>query len=217
MTDLVIIGTGTLAREVAKGVGRINKEQGAVWNLLGFVDEEKTGELMDYPILGKLEDFLKMDRKVQFFVADMDGYVRERIAKICKAAGFTGASIVDVEGRKGVGCTCGEGSYVAYKTFLSPMVKVGDFCIVEWGAVVGHDTVVGDYSNLGKYANLGGDSVIGAHTDLGFRSTIINMMNTPDHCKFAAGSCVIKNTTQSGYYEGVPAKLVRPYEGGDQV
>ena len=217
MTDLVIIGTGTLAREVVDSIDRINAEQGDVWNLLGFVDEEKTGELKGYPILGKLEDFLKMDKSVQFFVADKDGYVRERIAKICKAAGFTGATVVDVGGRNGVGCTIGEGTYLGYKTFNSTMVKIGDFCIMERGTIIGHDTVVGDYSTFGRFAMLGGDSVIGAHTTLGYRCVMINLVNTPDHCKFASGSCVIKNTTQSGYYEGVPAKLVRPYEGGDQV
>lgn len=213
MTDLVIIGTTPLAREVARGVGRINEERGATFNLLGFTDEEKTGELMDYPILGKLEDFLKMDRKVQFFVADMDGYVRERIAKICKATGFTGATIVDVDGSLYPGCQFGEGTYMGFKTYKSAMTKVGDFCVILRGSIIGHDTTVGDYSTFGMNASLGGDSVIGNHTTLGFRCTMINLINTPDNCEFAAGSCVIKNTNQPGYYEGVPAKLVRPYEG----
>lgn len=212
MTDLVIIGTGALAREVIDGIGRINEEQPNTWNLLGLVDEEKTGEVAGVKILGKLEDFLKMDKSVQFFVADRDGHVRERIAKICKGAGFTGATIVDTDGRKAIGWGCGEGTYMGHKTYIAPMVKLGDFCVIERGSVIGHDTIVGDYSTFGPNASLGGDSIIGKHTTLGFRCTIINLVNTPDNCEFATGSCVIKNTPQSGYYVGVPAKLVRPFE-----
>ena len=102
---------------------------------------------------------------------------------------------------------------MGFKTYKSAMTKVGDFCVILRGSIIGHDTTVGDYSTFGMNASLGGDSVIGNHTTLGFRCTMINLINTPDNCEFAAGSCVIKNTNQPGYYEGVPAKLVRPYEG----
>ena len=213
MQDLVIIGAGLFGQEMAKTVRRLVAEEGAQWNLLGFIDEEAAGEIEGTKVLGKLEDFLKMDKSVQFFIADKDGYVRERIAKICKAAGFTGATIIDKIGVIAPSVEIGEGCYIGYLSFIMPAVKLGAFGIYERGTVIGHDTEVGPYSTFRMYASLGGDSAIGAHTTLGLRCTLINMVNIPDNCEFAAGSCVIKNTPQSGYYAGVPAKLIRPYEG----
>lgn len=213
MTDLVIIGAGVFGREMAQTVRRLVAEEGAQWNLLGFIDEEVSGEVEGMRVLGTLDDFLKMDKSVQFFIADKDGYVRERIAKACKAAGFTGATIIDTIGAIAAGSEIGEGCYIGYKSYIAPAVKLGAFGVYERGTIVGHDTEVGPYSTFRMYASLGGDSIIGSHTTLGLRCTLINMVNIPDNCEFAAGSCVIKNTAEPGYYEGVPAKLVRPYEG----
>ena len=212
MTDLVIIGAGVFGQEMARAVRRLVAQEGQQWNLLGFIDEAQTGEVAGCKILGTLADFLKMDKSIQYFVADMDGSVRQQVAQKCKAAGFTGATIIDKVGSMAQGCEIGEGCYIGEECFLSPAVKIGAFCVLERGCIVGHDTQLGDYTTFRFGANLGGDSVIGSHNSLGIRSVIINMVNTPDHCDFAAGSCVIKNTNVPGYYEGVPAKLVRAYE-----
>lgn len=212
MTDLVIIGAGVFGREMARVIHRLVAQEGAQWNLLGFIDEEQTGEVEGVKVLGTLDDFLKMDASVQFFVADMDGNARQRIAETCKAAGFTGATIIDKVGAMAPSCEIGEGCYIGFNSYLSPAVKVGAFSILECNCIIGHDTVVGAYTTFRMRASLGGDSVIGSHNSLGIHSVIINLVNTPDHCDFAAGSCVIKNTSVSGYYEGVPAKLVRAYE-----
>ena len=212
MQDLVIIGAGVFGREMVRNIRRIEREESGQWNLLGFIDEEATGEVVGCKVLGKLEDFLKMDKHIQFFVADMDGSVRCRIAKICKEAGFTGATIIDTKGNRAPGAVVGEGCYIGHMCFLAPATRIGEFSVLEHGCLIGHDTVLGPYTTFRAGASLGGDSVIGAFTTLGLRSVIINMVNTPDHCDFAAGSCVIKNTNTPGYYEGVPAKLVRAYE-----
>lgn len=212
MKDLVIIGAGALGREVAREVRRLVAQEGEDWNLLGFIDEEQTGEVEGIKVIGNLDAFLKMDTAIMFFVADMDSKVRQRIAQTCKAAGFTGATIVCGGGVISPSSEIGEGCYIGYNCYLSPAVKVGAFSILERGCTIGHDTVLGEYATFRMCASLGGDSVIGSHNSLGIRSVIINMVNTPDHCDFAAGSCVIKNTNVPGYYEGVPAKLVRAYE-----
>ena len=212
MTDLVIIGAGVFGQEMARTVQRLVAQEGQQWNLLGFIDDTQTGDIDGVKILGNSEAFLKMDKNIQYFVADMDGNVRQQVAQKCKAAGFTGATIIDKVGSMAQGCEIGEGCYIGEECFLSPAVKIGAFCVLERGCIIGHDTQLGDYTTFRIFANLGGDSVIGSHNSLGIRSVIINMVNTPDHCDFAAGSCVIKNTNVPGYYEGVPAKLVRAYE-----
>jgi sugar O-acyltransferase (sialic acid O-acetyltransferase NeuD family) len=212
MNDLVIIGAGAFGRQMVRRIRYVVDKGIAQWNLLGFIDEDQTGEVEGVKVLGKLADFLKMDTAIQFFVADLDGNVREKIARTCKAAGFTGATIWDEIGNVAPNCEIGEGCYLGYKCCLSPGVKLGDFCVVERGSIIGHDTVIGDYSTLFILASLGGDSVIGSHNFFGIKNVVINMVNTPDHCSFAAGSCVIKNTNVPGYYAGVPAKLVRPYQ-----
>ena len=53
MKDLAIIGSGDFAREIAAVVERINQEK-ETWNLLGFLDEEKSAgtKVDEYPVLG---------------------------------------------------------------------------------------------------------------------------------------------------------------------
>lgn len=210
MTDLVIIGTTPLAREVARGVGRINEERGATFNLLGFTDEEKTGELMGYPILGKLEDFLKMDRKVQFFVADMDGYVRERIAKTCKEAGFTAATVILGSLAKiDPGVEIGEGCYIgggAYKR----NVKIGEHCIIQGGGVFGRGAEVGAFTSIMTSPVVGRNAKIGRKNYFGLRCNVADGVSTTDECTFGACATVLEDAKVPGMYAGAPAVLKKP-------
>ena len=89
-------------------------------------------------------------------------------------------------------------------------VKIGEFCIFNSYCNFGHDITIGDYTDVMSEMLMGGECNIGKHNYFGLRCTVINQVDTVDHCTFGACACVVKDAPEPGTYVGVPAKLVKP-------
>ena len=77
---------------------------------------------------------------------------------------------------------------------------------------LGRDAVVGDYTTIMAICNLAGGNRIGKYNYLGMNCTIIEEVNTADHCTFEFCSCLEEDAVVAGLYDGIPAKLVGPAE-----
>lgn len=205
MQDLVIIGAGPFGEEMLDNIRWINEEKPR-WNILGFVDEERTGDIDGVKILGNLEAFLKMDKNVRYFVASLDGKERERIMRICKSAGFTAAVIVGVKVSIEENVEIGEGCYLGYATKLWYGSRLGDGVIVEHMGVVNTDTEIGAYTTCCLFVAVGRAVKIGKYNHFDARCTVDDGVATADGCRFKLGTVVVKNIDVPGQYVGIPAK-----------
>lgn len=207
MQDLVIIGAGPFGEEMLDNIRWINEEKPR-WNILGFVDEERTGDIDGVKILGNLEAFLKMDKNVRYFVASLDGKERERIMRICKSAGFTAAVIVGVKVSIEENVEIGEGCYLGYKTKLCHGSRIGAGVILEYISFVGSEAEIGAYSTCRLYSSVGRTARVGKYNHFDARCTVDDGVATADNCSFKIGTVVLKSINVPGQYVGVPAKLL---------
>lgn len=207
MQDLVLICAGEFGEEMVDNLRLINEVEPR-WNLLGFIDDRKIGEVAGVPILGTVEDFLKMDKHIQYFVATLDGKVREKIMARCKAAGFTGATIIGVNKNLNGVAALGEGVYVGHKYLLEDGAVLEDGVILEHGCSVCGNAVVGAFTTCRIYMNVGNGAKIGKYNHFAMRCLVDDNVTTADGCSFAAGSVVLTDTPETAHYEGIPAKRV---------
>lgn len=207
MQDLVIIGAGPFGEEMLDNIQQINEEEPR-WNIVGFADEVRTGEIDGVKILGNLEDFLKMDKNIQYFVASLDGKERERIMKICKAAGFTAAVIIGAKVSIEENVEFGEGCYFGFKTKLSYGSRVGAGVILEYVSYIGAEAEIGAYTTCRLYSSAGRTARIGKYNYFDARCTVDDGVVTADDCRFKIGTVVLKNIDVPGQYVGIPAKPV---------
>ena len=208
MQDLVIIGAGAFGEDLLDNIRMANEEE-LRWNIVGFVDEERTGEVDGVKILGKLEDFLKMDRSVQYFVADMDGKVRQKIMNRCRNAGFTAAVIMGKMAIVETNVTIGEGCYLGYKSHLMDGSCIGSGVVLEQGCSVCPGGQVDEYTTCGIFNVMGRCVHIGKHNTFAHRCTVDDNVVTADDCCFCIGSVVLEDTTTAGCYAGIPARLIQ--------
>ena len=208
MTDLVIIGAGGFGREMLHHIGRINKEVAPTWNFVGFIDDGATSTKEGDTVLGGLDTYLQMDKKVQYYIAIANMAIRERIANRCREAGFTAATIIMPIARISAGCELGEGCYLA--AVLKRNVKVGPFCMIQGGSVVGRDTEVGAFTSVMTGSYFGENVKIGKYNYFGLRCNVADGVTTADNCTFGACATVMEDTTVPGTYAGVPAVLKKP-------
>lgn len=207
MKDLVIIGAGYFGEDMLDNICRINMKN-PTWNVLGFVDDVRTGEVDGVKILGTLEDFLKMDKSIQYFVAILDGKVREQIMNICKEAGFTGAVIIDDRVICEEKVEIGQNSFVGFNSNLLYGCKIGPGVIIERGAAVCSEAQIGAYTTFRSCGQIGRSVQIGKYNTFDRRCTVNDDVQIVDGCKFKIGSVVMRDVLVAGQYFGIPAKLV---------
>ena len=82
--DIVIIGSGGLAREVRWLIEDCNKKQNR-WNILGWISKEKPGtEIAGLPVLGDDDWLIEYNEPIDVAVSVGDGRLRKRIVTTLK-------------------------------------------------------------------------------------------------------------------------------------
>lgn len=151
--------------------------------LLGFVDA-KQGPVAGVEVLGddSVLDRL-LDQGVRHAVVcigdssrrtDLGGELLER--------GFELPSVVHAKADIGVAVLMGKGNIIFPGATILPRAEIGDFCVIEAGCFVGHDTRLGD----GVF--LGARSIVGNHAE------VAPMVKVGMAAKVPSGSKVVAST-----------------------
>lgn len=107
----------------------------------------------------------------------------------------------------------GEGSVIMASTTCSARVTVGRHVAINIGATVSHDTVLGDYATLSPGVHVAGRCTIGAGAFFGVGAIVTDGVTIADGAVVGAGAVVTKDITEPGTYVGVPARLIRQWDG----
>lgn len=213
MKDIVIIGTGGFAREVLFLLEQNNKKQNE-WNILGFIDNEYTGDLHGYPVIGN-DDWLKNYSGIIYAACGVGSpKIKRKIVEQFKekeniifpnliANGVVGDFDNIAIGR---GCILCEGN------ILTTDIKLGSFVTVNISCTIGHDTVIGDYVTINPGSNISGNVTLGAEADVGTGSLIIQGKTVGDNAILGAGAVVVRDIPSGCTAVGVPAKIIKGME-----
>lgn len=208
---LVIIGAGDFGREVSFVVERLN-QQGAGWNLLGFVDDDDgmRGVMADgYPVLGPIAHLREMGGPIWVVCSIGKGRVRAQVMeKVLSWPKILAATLVDPSVIVGRGSQIGAGSVVCPGTVLAINVSLGAHTIVNLNCTVGHDTVLEDCCTVHPGSNLSGKIHVGRCTDIGTGTKIIQGLSVAPGSVLGAGAVVVRDILEPGTYVGVPIKKV---------
>ncbi|CUO44261.1 NeuD/PglB/VioB family sugar acetyltransferase [Clostridium disporicum] len=191
MKDIIIIGAGGIAREVAwiiEEINEINKE----WNILGFVDdnEEVWGETFnDYKVLGGIDYLNNLKEKPYVVVAMANPKVKKCIVEKLRNY-FRFATIVHPSIRMSRFIEVGYGTIVYPGVILTVNTKLGNHVIVSGNCGIGHDTKIGDYSSILWGSNFSGYDVVEDDCLIGVGTSVIQGMKIKQGSILGAGSVV---------------------------
>jgi len=93
-------------------------------------------------------------------------------------------------------------------------IAVGDFCIFNLNATVGHDTIIEDFVNVAPGACISGNVHLGARCWVGTGAAINqgasdNKLRVGADTVIGSGSVVIKSCESNAVYVGIPAKRIK--------
>ena len=205
--ELIILGTGAHAREMAEIVERINR-LASTWKLLGFMTPEERAErpsdVDGYPVLGALMDLGRYpDAHVALeYGVPWPEWPRDRVATLIAPDAF-----VSRTARIGAGCV------IYPNCFVGANAVLGDQVFMLSGSVVNHDDCLEDRVTLCSGVTLAGFVHVESGVYLGQACTVREGLRVGRGSLVGMGSVVVADVPAGCVVAGNPARRLRDREG----
>ena len=208
MKDVVIVGANGCAKEIVfllEENNKIDKE----WNILGFIDCDKTRTDLKYPILGDDDWLMNQTRKLAVIIAVGKPALKKRLFEMYSKSDFLYfPTIVSKHAMAGT-CTMGMGCIICSNCTLTVDVNLGNFVTVNIGTTICHESQIGDFTTLSPAVNVSGNVNIGRLCDIGVGSKIIQNITIGNEVVVGAGAVVIRDIDNECTVVGIPARKIK--------
>lgn len=199
MSGLIIIGAsghGKVVLDVAIKSGLIVK---------GFLDDNLTGEVLEYPIIGKVNDINRFSSYDEFIIGIGANEIRENISV---SYDVKWATLIHPSAQIGLDVKIDKGTVIMANVVINSSSQIGEHCIINSGAIIEHDNIIKDYVHISPNATISGSVNIGERVHVGAGVTIKNNVTIVQDCIIGAGGVVINDIDKKGKYVGIPVKKI---------
>lgn len=211
LKDILIIGASGHAKVIIDIIEKQKK-----YKIFGFIDTHKdVGEIIfGYTVLGTEMDIpLLMNQKNIHggIIAIGDNWVRkqmkDKILSICKEFKFVSA--IHPKSILFKGIKIPTGVVIMAGVIVNANAQIGDFCILNTKASLGHDSVMQNFSSLAPGVTAGGCLEIGECSAISIGAIVIQNIKIGAYTIVGAGSLVVKDIGSYKVAFGNPAKEIR--------
>ena len=205
MTDLIILGVGVHAGEMAEIVERANAVK-PTWRLLGYVADRKhegrVGESFNgYPILGTSADLASYPR-ARFVPAygygDIAEIPEDRLATLIDPSTFVSRTV-----------KVGRGCVIYPNCYLGLNAVIGDRVFTLSNCVINHDDHIANGTSLAAGVTLAGLVHVEAGCYLGQASTVRQNVRIGKGSMLGMGCVVVRDVPPNSVMVGNPARKLR--------
>ena len=191
-----------------------SKAAGRAVEILGFLNDEfRPGlKIYDFPVLGRLDDWHKLDDDVVFaWALQRVGQMPARIRRMRGLAipDHRWTSVRHPNSVVASSAEVGTGTFIASFTTVQPLARIGPFAGLRAGVSIGHHATVGEHAYVGPNATMCGYSVLGEGATLGPNAVILERTTVGPYVVVGIGAAVTKNVPSGAVMMGNPARPVR--------
>lgn len=200
---LILVGAGGHAKSVVDCIS--DKE----YELLGFLDENKTGFFLNKPILGKnIEDICDFRQYYYFVSIGNNQFRREWFERLLELQ-VPMATIIDSTAIVSRSAKVGKGCFIGKYAVLNADSEIGDNCIINTRALVEHECHLGNHIHVSTNAVINGNVNVSDGTFIGSCAVINGQLSIGRDSTIGSGAAVIKCVDDCVTVVGVPAKVVK--------
>jgi sugar O-acyltransferase (sialic acid O-acetyltransferase NeuD family) len=193
MQDIIIVGAGGLGREVLAILKNCNALQ-ATYNILGFVDDGKSeGETINNTkVLGGVEYLNSLTHKTGVIIAISLPKIRKAIYNKISNSNIYYPTLLhpsvilsDEEFLR-----VGKGCIFCINTVLTTNISLGDFVLLNAGAIINHDAEIESFSTIMPGVNISTGAKVSEGCYIGTGSKISKPETIPAWEALPAGTII---------------------------
>jgi len=182
--------------------------------VVGFLDDTKSGTFEGVPILGGLGDLDRLHREGAFEeIVVAIGYhhldFRATLYARASASGIPLRSFVHPTAYVAPDARLGAGVIVLAGCTVDSRAALGDGVVLQVGSTVAHDTMLGAQCFLGPGVCLAGYVSVGEQSFLGIGTVVIDHVTLGPRTHTGGGTVVTRSGSGHQLLVGAPARVVR--------
>lgn len=200
MSDLkiIVVGAGGHAAEIEDYIDFYNKsrnEEDQVFDIKGYLDDNPESYKrypFKAPYLGEIQNH-KIEKNCHYIIAIANIKYRRPVIEHLEASGAHFVGFVHPTSTISRSAELGRGVVIAPNVNIGPMVKIGDFNMINSRASIGHDTRVGNFNFITPNVCFSGFTTVGDENMFGINSATIPNVSIGSKNIIAAGMIVDKS------------------------
>lgn len=209
LRDLIILGTGVHAVEMAEMVARVNAVR-PTWNFRGHVASRQCqpgDQLNGHPVLGTVE---AVDRYPDAVLVPDNGFPRELLTfpRERWISLIDPSAVVLGSARVGIGCVIYPHCFVGYQAVI------GDFNFILSGAIINHDDILEDRVIVTSGVSMAGYVHVETGCYLGQSCTLRQKVRIGANSMVGMGAVVIRDVPPNTVVVGNPARKLKDRDAG---
>ena len=212
MKKIVIMGSGGFGAEAIWALEEVNKLKplSEQWNILGYVDDDKSKKgkfFYDYKTLGTPSEIDKIysGDQLWYFCAIGDNNSRSNVVKYLDELGWKAATLIHPSAVMAKKIEIGAGSYIGPVSVICPNATIGKHVLINTRVAIGHDTVMENFSQACPGAQINGFCKIGYLSLIGSNASIMPGTKIGERAVIGSNSQVLRAVKNDTTVNGVPA------------
>lgn len=176
--------------------------------ILGLIDNEKSGVYRNYPVIcndinaSKLSSEYKL---IPLIITPDLPSIRNSLSLLYKDLGFNFFTLISKGAKISKSGKIGVGTVIQNSVNISSEVNLGKFVKLNTACNIMHNAIIGDFTTVAPNAVVLGNVRIGKSCYIGSNSTILQNLTISDNVIIGAGAVVTKTILLPGTYVGIPA------------
>lgn len=203
MKKLIIIGAGGFSSEVIEWARHSSKFQ-KEWFVYGLLDDNKNGNILDVPIIGKIANYVPREDEV-FICAIGDPKTKFNICNDFVKRGAKFINLIHPTAIIGESAIIGKGIILCPYSIIAAKAIIGDFVTINLHTTIGHNAIVKSGCTISSHCDITGFVNLEECVFMGSHSSIIPSIKVGKNAKIGAGSIVIRNVRENVTVFGNPA------------
>lgn len=203
MDKLIMIGAGGHAESVADSLDS-NR-----YNLVGFIDSNKSGKHMGLPIIGKEITDVQDYQSYFYFVSIGDVGYRELWFRKLLELKLPVINIIDKTAIVSPSAFIGTGNFIGKLAIINAGSVIGDNNVINTKALIEHECRIGSHTHISTNSSINGDVIVEDSVFFGSTAVCIGQLKIGHNAIVGAGSVVIDSVEPWTTVVGVPARIVK--------